>query len=279
VFVGDVDQLPSVGAGRVLSDLISSELFPTTVLSEIFRQKETSQISFVAKDIRDGKIPEESQMGKDFIFIERGSEEEVLNTILQLSTSLYEKRVNFQVMSPRHGGALGVTNLNTNLRSLINPSTKNRKEVKIGGDSVREEDRIMVFQNDYSLNLYNGDLGKISFISNDRRHLEIKLHENPPRHVKLTLAEAKRLLRLAYATTINKMQGQEMDVVVIPWVKSFGRQLKRKLLYTAVTRAKKRVLLVGHKEAFERAILNGKEETRNSYLKERILDGNRRSSK
>lgn len=270
MFVGDSAQLPSVGAGNVLADLIKSKAFPTVSLTEIFRQEDTSDIVFVASDINNGVIPNEAHMQKDFIFIEESDDQKILSLTLELVQRFYDQRSSFQVMSPRHRGTLGVTNLNGSIRKMLNPRTKSRREVMVGDDHVREEDRIMIIQNDYSLEVFNGELGKINFIADSRQEIEVKIHDRPPRMVLMKHEDARRLLRLAYSITIHRFQGQETDVVILPWVKSFGQQLRRNLLYTAVTRAKKRVILIGQKDAFHRAILNGQPEVRNTLLSERI---------
>ncbi len=269
VFVGDAAQLPSVGAGNVLRDLISSGRFPTVSLTEIFRQADTSPIVTAAHDIFHGRMPE-APVKSDFSLIPLADEEEVLKTILSLSERLYSQRANFQVLSPRHAGTLGVTNLNTRLRSVLNPSQHGLNEVALGGETLREGDRVIVCKNDYKLGLFNGDVAKVNFIDKSSKEIEIKIHGPPVMLVRIPRATAGSLLRLAYAVTVHRCQGLEYDVVLMPLVEGFAHQLQRNLFYTAITRAKKKVLLVGTHRAMERAVLNNREDARNTLFSARL---------
>lgn len=203
VFVGDAAQLPSVGAGNVLRDLIASGKFPTVSLTEIFRQADTSPIVTAAHDIFHGRVPE-APLKSDFSLIPLADEGEVLKTVLSLSEKLYSQRANFQVLSPRHAGELGVTNLNTRLRAVINPSQAGVNEVTLGGETLREGDRVIVCKNDYKLGVYNGDVAKVNFIDKNAKEIEIKIHGPPVMLVRIPRASAGALLRLAYAVTVHR---------------------------------------------------------------------------
>jgi len=271
VFVGDAAQLPSVGPGNVLRDLIASKQFPVTSLTEIFRQDEVSGIVTAAHAIFHGRIPETS---KDFQLAEVSSEEKGLETILKLAERLYADRENFQILSPRHAGPLGVTNLNSHLRALLNAKESGQYEIKLGGDTIREEDRIMVIRNDYNYKqpIYNGDVGKVSRVDRKAKVVEIKIFGDVPLVVPIPFAKVPRTIRLAYACTIHKAQGLEYDNIVMPIVDSFKHQLQRNLLYTAVTRARKKVILVGTSSALAKAVANDREDLRNTLFVDRLLN-------
>lgn len=271
VFVGDPYQLPSVGSGDVLRDLVSSGCFPHTHLNEIFRQENTSGIVIAAHDVHAGKIPQVDK--KDFILLETPSEYDAKNLIIEIASRLYEKRSNFQVLSPRHAGDAGVTTLNDSLRTKLNPASRGVHEVRLGSSLVREGDRVMIVKNDYNLGVYNGDVGKVSYIDKRAKEIEIKIHEGvglPPSIVRYSFKEATNALRMAYAQTVHKSQGQEYDVIVIPVLESFGFQLQRNLFYTAITRAKDKVFIVGSRKAMGKAVQNNKANMRKTCLKQRV---------
>lgn len=273
VFVGDYAQLPSVGPGNVLRDLIGSNLFATMKLEQIFRQSNLSGIVEAAHDMHHGKVPKVSD---DFCLDEISSEEQVLHRILKVAAKYYEERRNFQILSPRHKGVVGVTNLNDRLRTLLNPAGPGKAEMKVGSLTVREDDRIMVIKNKYNadnpdLNIYNGDVGKINRIDPRKKEVEIKIFGTPDLLIRVPFDEVGSLLCLAYATTVHKSQGLEYDHIVMPLVSSFGHQLQRNLVYTAITRAKRGVLLVGEHSALAKATFNDKEDQRLTLFLERLL--------
>ena len=273
VLVGDAAQLPSVGAGNVLRDMINSNLFPTISLVEIFRQESTSDIVVAAHAIHRGEVPTlERSKDTEFVHIDLRHEEDILKMVVDLATRLYQRRENFQVISPRHGGTLGVTSLNEHLRASINPQAPGLTEMKVGTEHIREQDRVMIVKNDYSLGVYNGDVGKVARIDRAAREVEIKLHDQEGTHVRIPFGKAAMYLRLAYAMTVHKSQGQEYGTIVMPFVKEFGHQLQRNLFYTAITRAKRKVFLLGHREAVVKAVHNAREDIRNTLFMERLLD-------
>jgi exodeoxyribonuclease V alpha subunit len=203
--------------------------------------------------------------------VEIREESFVLDFIRQLAVKFYEKRYNFQVLSPRHAGTVGVTNLNAVLREALNPRRNGIVEIKLGGDIIREDDRIMIFKNKYKLDVFNGDVGKISGISTKTKEVELKIFGETPLFIKLPYRDVPGFVRLAYACTVHKSQGLEYDYIIMPIVDSFKQQLQRNLLYTAVTRAKKKVVLVGTRTALQSAVLNDKEDLRRTLLKDRLV--------
>lgn len=280
VIVGDAAQLPSVGPGNVLRDMIKSELFPVTDLREIFRQQDTSAIVYASHDIHRGEVPE-CEPPSDFSLVRTTSEDQALKVILALASKLYQKRENFQILSPRHAGPVGVTNLNIKLRDLLNPAQPGLREFQAGRDEViREDDRIMVIRNDYDLkdpsdsrkpaHIFNGDVGKVVLIDSKAKEIEVKIFGNPVLNVRLPFKDVPTTIRLAYACTVHKAQGLEYEVIVMPLVDGFRHQLQRNLLYTAVTRAKKKVFLIGTHSAMRVAVMNDREDLRNTLLKERL---------
>lgn len=270
VFVGDHAQLPSVGPGNVLRDLISSEVFPTVKLTQIFRQDDTSGIVYAAHSIHAGEVPE---LNKDFRLMALQSEDDVLDAVLKIGVRFFEAHRNFQILSPKHNGTVGVTNLNARLRELLNPASPGLAEHRIGMDTIREGDRIMIIQNDYKLGVFNGDVGKVAKVEKGKKEIEIKVYGDIPLYVRIEFKDVPRLLRLAYACTVHKAQGLEYDTVVMPLVTGFYHQLQRNLLYTAITRAKKQVVLVGHHEALVKAVLNAREDERATLFLDRLLKG------
>ncbi len=271
VFVGDPYQLPSVGAGDVLRDLVQTGAFPHSHLDQIFRQEGTSGIVIAAHDVHLGRTP--TIDNKDFVLMQSDTEEEAAELITQIAKKLYDKKANFQILSPRHAGESGVTSLNQRLRIALNPPLSGITELKLGNSVVREGDRIMIVKNDYNMGVYNGDVGKISRIDKKAKEIEIKIFEGigvPPRLVRYPFKDASKSLRLAYAQTVHKSQGQEYDIIVLPVLSSFGRQLQRNLFYTAITRAKKKVFLVGVTGAIEKAVENNRADSRNSFLSHRV---------
>lgn len=270
VFVGDAAQLPSVGPGNVLRDLIHSGVCPVTRLTEIYRQEDTSDIVLAAHAINSGQIPTPTPGKTDFSVVEIHSEDRILDTILSTVSKLYGKHANFQVLSPRHAGTLGVTNLNARMRGILNPKQPGLQEMRLGSETIREGDRVMVVKNNYQYEIFNGDVGKIVSLDRKEKEVLVKIWGPPEIVVRLPFKEAPSHLRLAYAMTVHKSQGQEYDVIVMPWVNGFRHQLQRNLIYTAITRARKKVILFGHSTALKKAILNNEVQGRNTLFPERL---------
>jgi len=209
-------------------------------------------------------------MSRDFAFVEVRDESKIMSTITSAVQRLYDRRVNFQVLSPRHGGTLGVTNLNLYIRELLNPKTPALREMRLGSETIREGDRVMVSRNNYRYEIFNGDVGKVVGLDPKNKIVRIKIHGPPSLEVQMSFKDAPAHLRMAYCMTVHKSQGQEYDIIMMPWVSSFRHQLQRNLLYTAITRAKKKVILVGHPEAMKRAVDNHKVDTRNTLFPDRL---------
>lgn len=274
VFIGDAAQLPSVGPGNVLADLVASAVFPTVALREIYRQKDTSGIVIAAHAINGGDVPEVSEdPGKDFRFITLRDENAILKKVLEVSKRLHLGGINFQVMSPRHAGTIGVTNLNAKMREELNPKTSGTAEIRIGSEVLREGDRIMVVKNNYDLGVFNGDIGTVARIDTRSGHVEADIFGPTNTRVLFPLKDAPDTLRLAYAVTVHKMQGQESDVIVMPWVPGFYNQLQRNLLYTAITRAKRKAILIGSPESLGVAVRNTHTDVRNTLFLDRLVAG------
>jgi len=204
VFVGDAAQLPSVGPGNVLRDMIESQQFPVSNLTEIFRQEDTSDIVLAAHAINSGKVPEPSPDKNDFIFLEMSSDEAIATKMLKTVSRLYDTHKNFQVLSPRHAGTLGVTNLNSRIRDLLNPKQAGLQEMRIGSETLREGDRVMVIRNNYDYDIFNGDVGKVITLDRSKKEVEIKIWGPPDVAVRLPFKDAASQLRLAYVTTVHK---------------------------------------------------------------------------
>lgn len=267
VFMGDAAQLPSVGPGNVLRDLVTAGCIPTVHLTEIFRQEETSDIVTAAHAIHAGEVPD---TGGDFRLVPAGTEAEALKVVQAVTQKLFDKGLNFQVLSPRHAGDVGVTNLNETLREMFNPSGARANQLRIATGYVREGDRVMIVQNDYDMEVYNGDVGKVTSINLKKKSIEVKIHGAVSRRIPMKPTVAVRLLRLAYAQTVHKSQGQEYEIIVLPLLDGFSIQLQRNLLYTAITRAKQKVILVGTESALSKAVFNDFEGKRNSALSMRL---------
>ncbi|HEX7180964.1 MAG TPA: ATP-dependent RecD-like DNA helicase [Thermoanaerobaculia bacterium] len=271
IFVGDVDQLPSVGPGRVLSDLIRSDAVEVVRLTEIFRQAERSLIVVNAHRVNQGQMPvlEAVDSDGDFFFIERREPEEIVETIAHLVT----KRIpasfgvdpveQIQVLTPRNRGPLGTEALNARLRELLNPEGPT---VTRGGHSLRVGDKVMQVRNNYDLEVFNGDLGRVAEIDEVDHLVRVTMDG---RDVVYDFASIDELT-LAYACSIHKSQGSEYPCVVIPLHTTHYLMLQRNLLYTAITRAKRLAVLVGEERALRIAVGNRRVRTRHTRLAERL---------
>lgn len=269
ILVGDVDQLPSVGAGNVLRDIIESGVFPVVRLTKIFRQAQTSRIITNAHRINQGEMPETSnEADTDFFFVEQGNDELVVNKIVDLMGTRLPKFYNLQpsqiqVLAPMRRGTVGTINLNAKLQAALNPHGDG---IKLGNTEYRVGDKVMQIRNNYDKNVFNGDIGFVQFIDDTSREVAVSFSGALVRYNFSELDE----LMLAYATTIHKAQGSEFPVVVMPIVMSQRNMLQRNLLYTGVTRAKKSIVIVGTREAVGTAVRNMTINKRNTRLAERI---------
>ena len=286
ILLGDVDQLPSVGPGSVLRDLIDSGVVPVVVLKRIFRQGRESLIVVNAHRILQGQslLFGDEREKRDFVFIAREDQEEILETVKELLKGFRDKGIkgfrdsqpfnpltlrpfnDIQVLSPMHRGLLGTVHLNRELQNLLNP---NGESVERGGSQIRLGDKVMQLRNDYEKGIFNGDLGKIVGIDKEERVVQVDFYD---RSISYEFDELDEI-SLAYATSIHKSQGSEYPVVVIPLHTSHYLMLHRSILYTAVTRGKEKVVLVGSKKALSMAIRNVRVEKRFTGLKEKLIGG------
>lgn len=273
IFVGDVDQLPSVGAGSVLKDMIRSGKMPVVRLENVFRQAEVSPIVRNAHKINRGQMPDFlTGAGSEFAlqeFInEQDAAEFVARTYAELTSGGDWRSV--QVLTPMHKNPCGVQNLNKLLQQYINPPSATKPEVNIPGNVLRVGDKVMQIRNNYEKDVFNGDIGRVSRI--DGKNVTVSFPERPEgNYVTYAQGEVEEL-QLAYAMSVHKSQGSEYPCVILLMVQSHYIMLQRNLLYTAVTRAKERVLIVGSKNAVRTAVENDKTKRRYSLLAERLQE-------
>ena len=266
ILLGDVDQLPSVGPGSVLRDLIDSGAVPVVVLRRIFRQSQESLIVVNAHRILRGEslLFGDEREKRDFVFVPRENEAEILETV----KTLVKKRSGdkeIQVLSPVHRGSLGTVYLNRELQKLLNPGGES---IERGETLFRLGDKVMQLRNNYDKAVFNGDLGRIVRIDREAGELQVDFDGRP---VSYTMEELDEL-SLAYAISIHKSQGSEYAAVVIPLHTSHYLMLHRSILYTAVTRGKEQVVLVGSRRALAMAIRNVRVERRFTGLKEKLKE-------
>jgi exodeoxyribonuclease V alpha subunit len=275
LLVGDVDQLPSVGPGNVLKDIIASGSVETIILTEIFRQAQESLIIVNAHRVNRGEFPQlKPQQGQrsDFYFIEKDDPEEVLGVIKELCIKRLPNafRLNplddIQVMTPMHRGTVGVANLNAELQALLNPQGK---AITRGGRLFRVNDKVMQIKNNYEKDVFNGDIGTLAAIDLEEQKVQVKFEG---RMVDYELSDLDDLV-LAYAISIHKSQGAEYPAVVVPLLSQHYIMLQRNLLYTAITRAKRLVVLVGSKRAIAIAVRNNKVQRRYTNLAAKLCNG------
>ncbi|CAN5923065.1 ATP-dependent RecD-like DNA helicase [soil metagenome] len=274
VLVGDVDQLPSVGAGSVLSDVIASKAAVVIRLTEIFRQAAESKIVLSAHKINQGELPDlDTPAGAqtDFFFISRDDPDAARATIIELISERIPTRFGFdpvtevQVLAPMHRGELGTSALNAALQEKLNPPVEGALELARGDRVFRRGDKVMQLKNDYDKNVFNGDIGVIAGIDSDKQ-LRVEFDG------KVASYERQELDQLihAYAVSIHKSQGSEYPAVVIPLGTQHFMMLQRSLLYTAVTRGKRLVVIVGSKRAVQLAVRNADARQRFTWLAERV---------
>lgn len=290
ILVGDKDQLPSVGAGSVLKDLIESNCFPMVTLSKIFRQAEQSDIVVNAHKINRGEQVVLDNKSKDFFFLKR----EDANTIISVVLTLIQKKLpkyvdadmfDIQVLTPMRKGLLGVERLNTILQQYLNPPDSKKMEKEHGSRIFRVGDKVMQIKNNYQLEweiatkyglvidsgvgVFNGDIGRVVEINTYTEKMKVEFEEKKMVEYPFELLEE---LELAYAITVHKSQGSEYPAVVIPLLQGPRQLFHRNLIYTAVTRAKKCVTLVGSDTTFQEMICNANEQNRYTSLAERIQE-------
>jgi exodeoxyribonuclease V alpha subunit len=284
IMVGDSAQLPSVGPGAVLKSLFSCSDVPHINLTRIYRQEGESGIIRAAHQILNGGPVDIAFHAKnDFLFF-KFNPSDVVCELRKITSELKEKDANFQVIAPMYDGDLGVNNLNTELRKVLNSNFINGTAAKLnhGESDLYEGDRVMIIKNDYDRMVFNGDVGKVQKISIKKGIIEIKIfnwfdsESNPPKYIdrifNFSIDEARQVLRVAYACTAHRYQGLEGDYILLPMTMSYGPMLYRNLVYTAITRAKKKVFLFGDPRALDVSVSNNKETIRNTNLSQFVSD-------
>ncbi|MBL6967432.1 MAG: ATP-dependent RecD-like DNA helicase [Desulfobacteraceae bacterium] len=281
ILVGDVNQLPSVGAGNILKDIISSGLLPVVELNKIFRQAEESLIIVNAHKINNGILPSFTSSKdklEDFYFIEREDPEEVLTEILDLTKERIPARFGFdpihdiQVLTPMHRGVVGAENLNIELQKALNP---------IGGGIMRGNrklslnDKVMQIKNNYDKEVFNGDMGRIRTIDAENQEAIISFDG---RDIPYDFTELDEIV-LAYAVSVHKSQGSEYPAIIVPVLTQHYMLLQRNLIYTAVTRGKRLVILIGTKKALAIGVKNDKTRKRYTFLEKRLRSMEQRAGK
>ena len=274
VLVGDYNQLPSVGSGQVLKDLIDSEMIDTIYLDYLYRQSEDSYIPELAACIRNQEETDFLKDKDDYLFL-RCSNETIVPNIKKLVEQMIrhgydDKRI--QVMAPMYVGMNGIDRLNKELQEVFNKSTKDKKEIKVGDVIYKENDKVLQLVNIPDENVYNGDIGKIEKIiyENESESKKNEIYINYDGERVKYLPNDFHKFKHGYAISIHKSQGSEFELVIMPMSKSYYRMLYRKLIYTGITRAKRRLILLGDASAFSLAIKNNREQFRKTYLKERL---------
>ena len=279
IMVGDADQLPPVGAGNVLQDIIASELLPTVALTEIFRQSMESLIVTNAHSIVRGEYPELSRTDKDFFFMQRGGVASTAETVADLYCNRLPKAYGYnamddiQIICPSKKGESGTVSLNRRLQEILNPPSKDKESYQSGVRVFREGDKVMQVKNNYDIiwkkgaetssGIFNGDIGRIKIINHNAGFMKIDFDGREALYPFDNIAE----LELAYAITVHKSQGSEFEAVIMPVCGVVPQLCYRNLLYTAVTRAKNRLILVGSKSQIQQMVDNDKKTRRYSFLK------------
>lgn len=274
ILVGDVDQLPSVGPGTVLRDIIESGIVPVVRLTEIFRQAAHSQIVTTAHRIKSGEMPERNakDVDSDFYFLPRHDAEQTRDLLVELVARRIPAKMaldpicDIQVLCPMNRGSIGARELNERLQAALNPLQPDEIEVERFGFRFRRRDKVIQTENNYDKDVFNGDIGQIESIDAGEQELVIRYDARLVRYDNGELDE----LSLAYAISIHKSQGSEFPVVVIPLAMQQYMLLERNLIYTGITRGKKLVVLAGEAKALGIAIRKNNTHKRHSGLLRRV---------
>ncbi|HET7578006.1 MAG TPA: ATP-dependent RecD-like DNA helicase [Bacillales bacterium] len=277
IVVGDEDQLPSVGPGQVLKDLLASETIPTVQLTDIYRQAEGSSIVQFAHEIKNGKTPEdlrEAKVDRRFFDCTQSQVAEVVKQVCRNALQKGHTARDIQVLAPIYRGSAGVERLNTELQELFNPKSDQKREMSFGDVVFRSGDKVLQLVNNPEQHVFNGDIGEVAAISYAK--------ENADRQDRLTVSfdgtevyytkQDLNQIALAYCCSIHKSQGSEFPIVVLPVVRGYWRMLKRNLIYTAVTRSKEYLILCGEEQALAKAIQRENEDRRNTMLETKLRE-------
>lgn len=291
IFVGDVDQLPSVGPGNVLKDIITSCVVNTVYLKQIYRQSAKSDIILNAHKVNEGNYPEFKNKDTDMFFISTKSIEDTLTEISSLVTyrlesfATFDKLKDMQILTPMKKTSLGTIELNTMLQELLNPKSISKQEKSFGNRTFRVGDKVMQIQNNYDKRfdikgeatqniegVYNGDIGYITNIDNEKKELTVLFDD--VREILYEFDEIEQLEH-AYACTVHKSQGSEFDYIILPLYTGYPKLFTRNLLYTAMTRAKKMLVIVGNKNTINFMVDNIDSKNRMTGLKDKIIEKNK----
>lgn len=271
VMVGDDHQLPSVGPGQLLHDLIESEKLSVVKLKELYRQGKDSNIISLAYDVRNGEVqPQIFNKDEDLTFINCPSEQ-VIPNIMEISTTYKDLSYkNFQILAPMYKTYTGIDEINNHIQSIFNPKDNSKKELRIGEVTFREQDKVIQLTNMPDDNVYNGDIGIIDrIVTSPKKEIHIDFDGNIVKYTPTNF----NCFRLAYAISIHKAQGSEFDVVIMPVVKNYGKMLYRKLIYTGITRSKKQLFLIGDLSALNIAVDNTSTDIRRTTIKDFLING------
>ena len=275
ILVGDYNQLPSVGPGQVLKDIIESNVIPIIELDLLYRQDEESYIPILSNEIKNNCVDNFLQPHDDYQFLKCNSDS-IKSNLCHIAKQIIDKGYNyknFQIMAPTYLGLNGIDILNKTLQDVFNPNDGSKKEYKSGNITYRENDKVLELVNMPDDNVFNGDIGIIEEIipatisESKREEMYINFDGNIIKYLPKDLNKIKH----GYAISIHKSQGSEFDVVIIPLCMSYNRMLYRKLIYTGITRAKKKLILIGDPNAFIRGVQNNAEYKRKTNLKEKLL--------
>ena len=271
IMVGDSYQLPSVGPGQVLHDLIASGKLPVVELKELYRQGKDSNILMLAYDVRNGVVEEDVFNREDDLTFIECRDDDVISNLMDVSSTFKDLSYkNFQVLAPMYKTRYGIDIINQQLQTIFNPKDKSKKELVVGEVIFREGDKVIELTNMPDENIYNGDIGIISqIITQPAKKITIDFDGN---EVTFTAANFNKF-RLAYAISIHKAQGSEFDVVLMPIVQGYKKMLYRRLVYTGITRSKKMLYLIGDKNALRQAVRNTSSDIRRTTIQDFLENG------
>ena len=271
VMVGDDHQLPSVGPGQLLHDLIESEKLSVVKLKELYRQGKDSNIISLAYDVRSGEVnPQIFNKDEDLTFISCPGEQ-IIPNIMEIATTYKDLSYkNFQILAPMYKTYTGIDEINNHIQSIFNPKDNSKKELRIGEVTFREQDKVIQLTNMPDDNVYNGDIGIIDrIVTSPKKEIHIDFDGNIVKYTPTNF----NCFRLAYAISIHKAQGSEFDIVIMPIVKNYGKMLYRKLIYTGITRSKKQLYLIGDLSALNIAVANTSTDIRRTTIKDFLISG------
>ncbi|MCL6586796.1 MAG: ATP-dependent RecD-like DNA helicase [Anoxybacillus sp.] len=276
IFVGDEDQLPSVGPGQVLKDLLKTNIIPTVRLTEVYRQAEGSSIIELAHHMKSGQLPPDwaaPKADRSFIRCQAG---QVVDVVRQIADNAWKKGYSvkdIQVLAPMYRGPAGIDRLNEALQELFNPKTEKKRELSVGDTVYRIGDKVLQLVNQPEQNVFNGDIGEVVAIFYAKENVEeqdlvvVSFDGNEVTYTRQDLTQITH----AYCCSVHKSQGSEFPIVILPVVKSYYRMLRRNLLYTAVTRSKKFLVLCGEEEAFKMGVARYDDSVRQTTLSEKLI--------